>query len=63
MLQERLAGEMLGVGALYVGITHPPRQRDRPLLRQPDRVHLKTIEKVCRVLDVTPGDVLVRTAD
>jgi DNA-binding Xre family transcriptional regulator len=33
------------------------------LLRRPDRVHLKTLDKVCRALDVTPGDVLVQTED
>jgi DNA-binding Xre family transcriptional regulator len=33
------------------------------LLRQPDRVHLKTLDKVCRALGVTPGDVLVQIDD
>lgn len=32
------------------------------LLRRPDRVHLKTLDKVCTALDVTPGDLLVQTA-
>lgn len=33
------------------------------LLRQPDRVHLKTLDKVCRALGVAPGEVLVQTDD
>lgn len=31
------------------------------LLRRPDRVHLKTLDKVCTVLGVTPGELLVQT--
>jgi len=31
------------------------------LLRRPDRVHLKTLDKVCTVLGVTPGEVLIQT--
>lgn len=33
------------------------------LLRQPDRVHLKTLDKVCRALGVAPGELLVQTGD
>lgn len=33
------------------------------LLRRPDRVHLKTLDKVCRALGVSPGDLLVQTED
>ncbi len=33
------------------------------LLRKPDRVHLRTLDKVCRALDVTPGDMLVQRED
>lgn len=33
------------------------------LLRRPDRVHLKTLDKVCRALGVGPGDLLVQTED
>lgn len=31
------------------------------LLRRPDRVHLKTLDKLCTVLGVTPGEALVHT--
>jgi DNA-binding Xre family transcriptional regulator len=33
------------------------------LLRRPDRVHLRTLDRVCRALGVTPGDVLVQRED
>ena len=33
------------------------------LLRRPDRVHLKTLDKVCTALGVAPGDVLVQVAE
>ena len=31
------------------------------LLRRPDRVHLKTLDKVCTVLGVSPGELIVQT--
>ncbi|GEM_PF-1576465 len=31
------------------------------VLRQPDRVHLRTLEGVCRALGVRPGEMLVQT--
>jgi len=33
------------------------------LLRKPDRVHLRTLDNVCRALGITPGDILVQTVD
>ena len=33
------------------------------LLRGPDRVHLRTIDKVCRALNVLPGELLVQIDD
>jgi DNA-binding Xre family transcriptional regulator len=33
------------------------------LLRRPDRVHLRTLDKVCRALGVTPGDLLVQVEE
>ena len=33
------------------------------LLRGPERVHLRTLDKLCTVLNVTPGDLLLHHQD
>jgi len=40
---------------------HPSRVYS--LLKDPNRVHLPTLDKVCNALNVTPCDVLVQAQD
>jgi len=66
MIEVRLRSLMrergMGVVALsQQAAVHPTQIYS--LMRQPDRVHLKTLDKICRVLKVTPGDVLVQIDD
>ncbi len=66
MIEVRLAPLMRerGVGVVALGQragVHTTQLYS--LLRKPDRVHLRTLDKVCRALGVTPGAVLVQTED
>ncbi|MGI8551273.1 MAG: helix-turn-helix domain-containing protein [Dehalococcoidia bacterium] len=64
MIEVRLEALMRERGVGVVALAQQAEVHTTQLytrLRRPDRMHLRTLDRVCTALGVTPGEVLVQT--